>query len=396
MFCDRTVIVCGQTYSDWRQGRNQTRFFDRHQHGHRPRTCRVRRQKMKVNAMTPATASDGHFHLAMFTRAKDVAMIFCVSSILGYVSHATSYAVLDSMINNQFALLRGQPMVWADGQVAYILPFYNRILWPGLFWIVAKLFGSIASLKILFTLLRFATYFVCLFAIFQAIKSRLDTAVCKYDQNELLIFISFSFIPSFFHPGLPGGDIIDCALCFAMFMFVIEGNFLFAFGLACLTAANRETGSFAGVLYLVLYYRREAWITYISKVLLLATTPYILAIIIRRTIIDVGSVTGQMITGFLTNIDFLGGWVRNPSPFGWLPLLLSMFFLSIFVFITSNNMKGERVRVFVALGVICGISATIGIIAEPRVFIPCLSLLYAATTARGRAIVGGLNARLES
>lgn len=295
--------------------------------------------------MKPTITNNGYFASAMYIRLKDVAMVFCVSSILAFVSHATSYAELDSSINNQFALLRGEPLHFADGQVAYMLPFYNRILYPGVFWIIAKIFGGAVPLKTLFTLLRFTTYFVCLFAIFHSLKSRLDGVACKYDQNDLLIVFGFSLIPSYFHPGLPGGDIIDFSLCFAMFLFVIEEKFLLAFVIACLTATNRETGSFAGVLYLALYYGREGYIKCISKASLLLSAPYILAIIIRRSIANVGGVTGQMETGVIFNIDTIITWLKNPSPIGWLPLLFCMFFLSIFVFVRSGNMIANRIWV---------------------------------------------------
>jgi hypothetical protein len=123
--------------------------------------------------------------------------------------------------------------------------------------------------------------------------------------------------------------------------------------------------------------------------------PYVGAILVRKwylgdlrytadTGIQPGTLfesTGQWYTGFSYNLELLVAAIKHPSPFGWPLLLFAMMFFPWLMFLNREMNSQRRARVILAFVGVFIITAAIGINAEVRTFIPCISLLAAGTFA---------------
>src|SRR6516165_10856036 len=83
---------------------------------------------------------------------------FGLSVILVWVSHSVTFYHLAESIHNQYATIRGLPFL-VDGKPVVIHPFYNRILFPAVFVVVASLSGW-TDVQV-FMLLRFLSFVIC-------------------------------------------------------------------------------------------------------------------------------------------------------------------------------------------------------------------------------------------
>jgi hypothetical protein len=197
-------------------------------------------------------------------------------------------------------------------------------------------------------------------------------------------FLALSVIPTFSHGWVHTSDIFDLTICFFMFLYVAEGQFWLAFMVACLTAINRETGAFAAVFYICMSVGRERWPSLVWRSLLLGLVPYVGAILIRKWLLRdllATESTGQWYTGFLYNFESLLQAVGHPSPIGWPFLLFAMLVFPWLIFLNRAMDHEPRVRVILAFVGVFTITVAIGINAEVRTFIPCVSLLAAGTFA---------------
>jgi hypothetical protein len=302
---------------------------------------------------------------------------FVLSVILVWVSHTVTFDHLAENIQSQYATIRGLPFL-IDGKPGIIHPFYNRIIFPAVFVFVANSLSGWTDVQV-FLLLRFLSFVICFHAIFTAMIRRSDVTT----STNGCAFLALSMIPTFAHGWVHTSDIFDLTLCFFMFLFVAERKFWLAFAMACLTAINRETGAFAAVFYICMAVGRERWLPLTWKSLLLGLVPYVGAILVRKWILGdlVAASTGQWYTGFLFNLEQLLAAIRRPSPIGWPSLLFAMMFFPWLMFLNRVMDTQSRVRVILAFVGVFIITAAIGINAEVRTFIPCVSLLAAGTFA---------------
>jgi hypothetical protein len=302
---------------------------------------------------------------------------FALSIILVWVSHTATFNHLAESIQNQYATIRGLPFL-VDGKPLVIHPFYNRILFPAVFVVVASL-SDWTDVQV-FLLLRFMSFVICFLAIFTAIDRRSDAT----RSSNACAILALSMIPTFAHGWVHTSDIFDLTLCFFMFLFVAERNFWLAFAVACLTAINRETGAFAALFYICMAVGREPWLQLAWRSLLLGFVPYVGAILVRKWFLGdllAAEATGQWYTGFSYNLELLLAAIKRPSPVGWPLLLFAMMVFPWLMFLSREMEPQLRVRVIVAFVGVFIVTAAIGINAEVRTFIPCVSLLAVGTFA---------------
>jgi hypothetical protein len=303
---------------------------------------------------------------------------FALSVILVWVSHTVTFSHLAETIQNQYATIRGLPFV-NDGKPIVIQPFYNRILFPAVFVFLVNSLSGWTDVQV-FLLLRFLSFVICFVAIFTAITRRSDAT----RSTNACAMLALSMIPTFAHGWIHTSDIFDLTFSFFMFLCVAERNFWLAFAVACLTAINRETGAFAGIFYICLAIGRERWLPLAWKSMLLGLVPYVCAILVRKWILGhllAPESTGQWYLGFWYNLESLVAAIKHPSPVGWPLLLFAMMVFPWLMFLNRKMDPESRVRVILAFVGVFTITAAIGINAEVRTFIPCISLLTVGTVA---------------
>jgi len=309
---------------------------------------------------------------------KALLVSLALSVVLVWVSHTVTFNHVAESVQNQYATIRGLPFV-IDGELRVIHPFYNRVLFPALFVFVANGLSGWTDVQV-FLLLRFLSFVICFLAIFTAMTRRSNAAT----STNACAILGLSMIPTFAHGWVHTSDIFDLTLCFFIFLFVAERKFWLAFAVACLTAINRETGAFAAVFYICMAVGRERWLPLAWRSLLLGFAPYVGAILVRKWFLGdllAAESTGQWYTGFLYNLEQLLAAIRRPSPIGWPPLLFAMMVFPWLMFLNRAMDPEPRVRVILAFVAVFTVTAAIGINAEVRTFIPCVSLLAAGTFA---------------
>lgn len=305
-----------------------------------------------------------------------LALAFTIAIVLTWVSHTVTFVNLAESIWNQKAILSGSAMRY-DGAETFIAPFYNRILFPLLLAATEYLvpYGSDVQR---FLLLRIATVTGCIFIVYTSIARRQGDSTA----TVLLLASALFLIPTFAHLWVLPGDIFDFLFCFFAFLYIAERKYASALGVAILTAINRESGAFAAIAYLAFNYGREPFVRLAFRVGLLAILPYAAAVAIRSAILGENfSGTGQyLMVSF--NLAQISAFFSKPSPVGFPFLILAMAL--ILVGIVKQTMKDQvlRLRAFLATTAIAAISLVFGIVSEPRVFIPCLSLCLAWSVFR--------------
>src|SRR5436305_11498695 len=90
--------------------------------------ARIRAMRFATSGLTSMSRSE--FGMALLVS-------FALSIILVSVSHTVTFDHLAESIQNQYATIRGLPFVF-DGKQMVIHPFYNRILFPAVFVVVAN------------------------------------------------------------------------------------------------------------------------------------------------------------------------------------------------------------------------------------------------------------------
>jgi hypothetical protein len=339
-------------------------------------------QELKVvmlteNRLEPKFAIPGPY----LELGRGLLVSFGLSVILVWVSHTVTFTHLTETIANQYAVIRGVPFTF-DGQHQVIHPFYNRILFPAIFVFAMRNLNGWTNVQV-FLLLRFLSFLICFLTIFAAMARRSDRDM---STNGCAV-LALSMIPTFAHGWVHTSDVFDLTLCFFMFLFVAEGKFWLAFAVACMTAINRETGAFAAVFYICIALGRDGhwprWFSVAWRSLLLALVPYLCAILVRKWFLGdllATNSTGQWYTGTSYNLSELLIAISRPSPIGWPSLLFAMLLFPWLLFL-SRAVDQRKMRVVLAFIGVFAITAVVGINAEVRTFIPCVSLLTAGAFA---------------
>jgi hypothetical protein len=308
--------------------------------------------------------------------AKGISAIIALSAILVFVSHTVTFQHLEESINMQFALIRGEPFI-ADGQPIVISAFYNRILFPVIFVFFRRILPNLTDVQV-FLGLRFLSFLLCLTVIYIAAHRRWHSST----SDPLIVnsVLALSMVPTFSYAWVHSSDIFDLTFCFFMFLYVVEGKFVLAFLVACLTAINRETGAFAAIALVCIAFGKQRFQWIAPRAIMLAFIPYLAAVLVRKLVagsqIPLGS-TGQWYTGFSYNFAFLIEAFKRPSPVGWPILLFASMVLPWLAFLRRRTTPDFKFRVASAFLAIFVITAAIGINKEVRTFIPCAALLMA-------------------
>ena len=310
---------------------------------------------------------------------KGALIVFSLSVVLVFVSYVLTHPNLPESIFNQYATFYGQPFVF-KGQHRFVMPFYNRLMFPVFLVALTKLFPNLADVHI-FLLLRLVSFVVCLSTIYVAVSRRADPA-----RNDVLVIcfgLSLSMIPTFNHPWVQPSDIFDLTLSFFIFLYIAEQKLVAAFLLACLTAVNRESGAFAAIFYVCIEYRIEKPRLLAVRAFAMVSIPYLAALLVRKLVL--GHQLSLLSTGqhyvFALNIKSLKEALTSPSPTGWPVLLFVMMAFPWIVFFSPKPPQLFIVRVSIAFLTIFGVTLEFGIIDEVRVFIPCVALLFACAVA---------------
>jgi hypothetical protein len=312
--------------------------------------------------------------------AKSISAIIALSAILVWVSHTVTFQHLEESIHNQFAFIRAEPFIFV-GKPLVIPAFYNRILFPAIFVFLGKILPSLTDVQI-FLGLRFLSFLFCLAAIYIAAHRRWHSSTS--DPLIVSSVLALSMVPTFNHGWVNSSDIFDLTFCFFMFLYVVEGKFVPAFLIACLTAINRETGAFAAIAFVCFAFGKQKFQSIALRAIMLAFIPYSAAVLVRKLVLGSKLAlesTGQWYTGFSYNFALLTEAFKRPSPVGWPLLLFASMVLPWLVFLRRHTTQDFRFRVTSAFLVIFVITAAIGINAEVRTFIPCAALLIACTVA---------------
>ena len=210
--------------------------------------------------------------------AKGISVIFALSVILTYVAHNYPFQHLNDSIHNQFAVIRGEQMVF-NANSDFPKPWYNRVLFPSIFVFVRSILSNPTDIQI-FLGLRFFSFLFCLSLIYVAIHQRCRSS----DSDPFMVcsVVALTMVPTFGVGWVHTEDIFDLTLCFFMFLYLVEDKILPAFLIACLTAINRETGALAAVVYVLLAVGKQRWQVIAVRAVILAVIPYVAAVLLRK------------------------------------------------------------------------------------------------------------------
>lgn len=339
-----------------------------------------------------------HFSKQSYDLIAGILVVLALSVVLVFISHTITFSHLEESIFNQYATVRGEPFV-SDGKRIVIEPFYNRILFPWVFVLFAKLLPHWTGAQA-FLLLRFVSFITCLSLIYVAAYRRYDSST--REVTTLLFAIALCMIPTFAHGWVHTSDIFDLTICLFMFLYIAEGKFPMAFAVACLTAVNRETGAFAAVAYICFAFGIHKSSLIAVRAALIGIVPYFGAVLVRKLVLgDQLSLvsSGQWYTGISYNFAMWVEALKRPSPVGWPMLLFAMMVFPWLVFLSRKATTDFKFRGSVAFFATFAITAAVGINAEVRTFIPCVALLFGcglATTTPSDGCFGSLGSNMVS
>lgn len=330
-------------------------------------------------SQSPVGSDQMQFPTSMVAFIKGAIIVFSLSVIILFISYVITHPNLAESISNQYATFYGQRFSF-NGQQRFVLPFYNRILFPFLLVSFRDILPRVSDIH-LFLLLRFLSFVLCLSAIYLAASRR-----CNQERNGVLVTcfgLSISMMPTFNHPWVQPSDIFDVTFSFFMFLYIAEEKLVAAFLIACLTAINRESGPFAAIFYICIAYGIQKPYLLAMRAFALGLMPYLGALLVRKLVL--GHQLSLLSTGqhyvLALNFQSLKEALGNPSPTGWPVLLFVMMAIPWAVFINLKPAEISITRVAVAFIAIFCITLEFGIIEEVRVFIPCVALLFACAIA---------------
>lgn len=307
------------------------------------------------------------------------------------VSHKTQHGKLPHTLAVERSMVSGEP-VEVQGQILY--PIYNRILFPFAFSQLAKL-APPEAVPHLFVGARFVAFAACFFLMFASIDARAARSGANAMATCLVTGIAFT-MTVIHHPEPVSSDILDLMIMYFAFLYLMEGRIVIAFVLACLTAVNRETGAFAGIAYFLLRAGNERPVRLLATSAALTLIPFVLAIAVRRMVFqgEIPAATlGQWMVGLPVNLATMATDVLRFNPANNFYVLAATIGLPALLLICRDLPSPLKVRVFASCIAIFIVSLMFGMVREIRVFMPCISLLLAATVANFAGPVGRTGSR---
>ncbi len=306
-------------------------------------------------------------------------LAFAVAVVAAGFSTRLQLTNIAHVIETERRILAGEDI--SDGHVI-LTTLYNRVLFPFIFVNAKRLLPSFDPGH-LFLALRFASFLLCFALMFHSIDRRASRAGA--DPAGTCLAIGMAFVSSLISHPLPyASDIFDLALMFYVFLNLLEGRTGIAFALACLTAANRESGAFAGVVYFMIRAGNVPPARLLATSALLAVVPYALAVGLRRFVYQ-GTLPatdpGQFLTGLPVNLSTMWIDVTRFNPGNNFYLLVAMTVLAAMPFARRIMPPDLRTRIVLATLAIALITLLFGLVREIRIFLPCVALLAAAAVA---------------
>lgn len=304
-----------------------------------------------------------------------LACVVGLALIVSWVSLGLRIHTRGDTLHNLGAILHGQPLLYGEGADA-TLPFYNRILFPGLHAASSALFPVLTPGQwyILLRVISFEAAFV-LFALACYRSLKIDVK----DFFVAAALLALSTLVTFGFGWEDPSDALDmAALCLGV-LCAIEGRLVLCCVAAVFFAANRESAAYLGILWYFLSPQRSgrtAWRTAVEGFVISAAS-YATVLALRFTV----SETGRSNRFELPNIvHALTEEFEHFSPISALPLLMA-----VLVTITATvALPGPLARRFALLAAVFTVPALMfGWVRELRVFLPCFVMLCFAVGAGG-------------
>jgi hypothetical protein len=281
-------------------------------------------------------------------------------------------------VESQHRLLAGQPTL-IDGEPTIIPQFYNRVLFPALFWMVARLgiLRDTQSYLLARLLSALALFLAFLLVVRRAIRPDFRTAMAGAG------LLAYVYIFTFNHGWEITSDYFDGVFTCLFILLALERRRGALLAVAILASFNRESSVFAGVIWFALYgvsrtrsiQWRESF--YAASVCVAA---YASAIAIRVAILGSRETFGSNGQGVISPAwwwrEEVLPFLHHPTASGW-PVLAFAMVTPIFWWIGINReyMRETQARLFAAGCVIGGITCFFGHSEELRIFIPALTIL---------------------
>ena len=281
-------------------------------------------------------------------------------------------------VQSQYRMLAGQPTL-IDGVPTVFPQFYNRVLFPALFWMVARLGILRDTQSYLLTRLLSAVALFLAFLLVVRRAFRPDFRIAVAGAGLL----AYVYLFTFNHGWEITSDYFDGIFTCLFILLALERRHVALLAVAILASFNRESSVFAGVIWFALYgINRKRSIEWRESfyAALVCVTAYASAIGIRVAILGsrqtFGSDAQAVITPSWWWRQEVLPFFQHPNASGW-PVLAFAMVAPILWWIGINReyMGEKQTRLFAAGCVIGAITCAFGHSEELRVFIPALTVL---------------------
>lgn len=302
-----------------------------------------------------------------------LACVVGLALIVAWASLQLRIHTRGDVVHNLTAILYGQPLLYGDG-IDPTLPFYNRILFPGLHAALAHLLPVLSGGQ-WYIVLRIAS-FEAAFAIFALVCYR-SLKVPFQDFARAAALLAVATIATFGFGWEDPSDAIDMATLSLGVLCALEKRFVLCLALGVFFASNRESAAYVGIVWYFLSPQppgRGPWRVAVEGFVICAAS-YATTLGLRFAISETGRSNW---IGLSHNLDALIQEIREFTPINTLPILLALV-VTLSANLTLRNRLARRFVLLAAVFVIPGL--LFGHLRELRVFLPCLVMLCFAVAA---------------
>ena len=290
------------------------------------------------------------------------------NKILNRQSHRTETVEMER------AILRGQPF-YMSGRLTYISPWQNRILFPALLELGAHLGvfgvnGWYLLLRLLFSIAMFAAFWLAL---------RTNTQAGFKLAGAGLLLLTYCLVLTFNSPFELTWDFPDAMFTAIFIIASLRRKRLLLLTISIVSAANRETSVFAGIIWFFLYgidqNRKINW-REAGYAALVSICSYITVILLRYASGGTQAIaTKPQFLTYRMSYYLLRDFVRHPTPFSWVGLTFCMLMpCVIWIALNQQSLIFIHKRLLGAACTMAAISAVSSAIGDLRIYIPSLVL----------------------
>jgi hypothetical protein len=328
-----------------------------------------------------------------------ILMALSLAICTNFVSSAMGdrFVHMRETVQNQRNMLKGQPTL-LDGEPKVFPQFYNRLLFPGIFWIVSRagIFPRDTE-SYLFTRFFNALALFLTFLLIVKRAFRADFRIAVIGAG----LVMYAYIFTFNHAWEITSDYFDGIFTCLFLLLALERKHALLFAITILASFNRESSVFAGVLWFVLYgvsrTRRIQWRETLYAAALCISS-YAAVIGIRVAVLgprDTFGPDSQAVLGPTWWWKQVAGFLHGPTPSSWPVLGFAMLTPILWwIWINREFMQETQARLLWAAAVIGGITFFFGKMDELRVFIPVLMVLIFTCVwlevLRSQSRIGGI------